>query len=112
VGAQLVTARAVFSVLRRIAATADRSELARILSQGRAVNQADANGSGTIERIEPDGAQTIGRLEHQRFCSVPPVPSPRSTITNVRRTSIQTAFAGYRDSSSLLDGTAPAKPHL
>jgi hypothetical protein len=64
--------KALLSVLRRIAAIADRSELAGMLMHDRTVYQADPKGSGAIERIEPDGTRTAGRLEHRRFVPVRP----------------------------------------
>ena len=56
----------VFAVLQRVAATADRSELARTLQQGRVVYQSDP-ASGTIIRIDPDGRRTAGRFDKRRF---------------------------------------------
>ena len=61
------TQHAVFAVLQEVAATADRSELARTLKQGRVVYQSDPAGSGSIVRIEPDGRRTAGRFDKRRF---------------------------------------------
>ena len=58
---------AVQAALRRIAATTDRSDLARTLTQGRVVYQSDPDGSGAVMRIEPDGTRTVGRFA-QRGC--------------------------------------------
>ncbi len=61
------TRQEVFAVLQKVAATADRSELARTLKQGRVVYQSDPTASGSITRIEPDGRRTAGRLDKRRF---------------------------------------------
>lgn len=62
----------IHGLLRRIAATSDRSDLARTLMKGRAVYQRDPGGSGAITRIEPDGTRTVGRLEKRRFVALRP----------------------------------------
>ena len=59
--------QAVYTLLQQIAATTDRSELARTLTRGKVVYQRDPGGSGSIMRIEPDGRRTVGRLEKRRF---------------------------------------------
>lgn len=61
------TRQTVCLLLRKVAANADRSELARTLAQGRVVYQSDPGGSGSIMRIEPDGTRTVGRFEKRRF---------------------------------------------
>lgn len=66
------TREAIHAELRRIANTADRSDLARTLMQGRAVYQSAPNGSGAIMRIEPDGTRTVGRFEKRRFVALGP----------------------------------------
>ncbi len=64
------TRLAVFAVLQQVAATVDRSELARTLTQGRVVYQGDPTGSGSVVRIEPDGRRTAGRFDKRRFVAV------------------------------------------
>lgn len=66
------TREAIHAVLHRIATTADRSDLARTLMQGRVVYQSDPDGSGAIMRIEPDGTRTVGRIEKRRFVALRP----------------------------------------
>lgn len=57
----------IYALLQRVAAGADRSELSQGLRRGRVVYQSDPRGSGAIERIEPDGTRTPGRIENRRF---------------------------------------------
>lgn len=64
------TREAVQAVLRRIATTADRSDLARALTHGRIVYQSDPKASGAVMRIEPDGTRTVGRIENRRFVAL------------------------------------------
>jgi hypothetical protein len=66
------TREAIHGLLRRIAATSDRSDLARTLTRDRVVYQSDPKGSGAIMRIEPDGTRTVGRLEKRRFVALGP----------------------------------------
>ncbi len=59
--------QAVYTLLQQVAATTDRSELARTLTRGKVVYQSDPSGSASIMRIEPNGRRTVGRLEKRRF---------------------------------------------
>src|ERR1700681_412508 len=59
--------QAVYTLLQQIAATTDRSEFARRLTQGKVVYQSDPSGSGSIMRIEPNGRRTVGRIEKRQF---------------------------------------------
>lgn len=59
----------IYALLQRVGAETDRSELARSLRRGRVVYQSDPGGSGTIERIEPDGRRALGRVQHRRFAA-------------------------------------------
>ena len=59
--------QAVRTLLQQVAATTDRSELARTLTRGKVVYQSDPSGSGSIIRIEPNGRRTVGLLEKRRF---------------------------------------------
>lgn len=59
--------QAVYALLQQVAATTDRSELARTLTRGKVVYQSDPSGSASIMRVEPDGRRTVGRLEKRRF---------------------------------------------
>ena len=67
--------QAVYALLQQVAATTDRSELARTLTRGNVVYQSDPRGSASIMRIEPDGRRTVGQLEKRRFV---PGRQPRS----------------------------------
>ena len=62
-----VTRASIEGVLRRVAGSIDRNELARALMSGRTVYQSDPKGSGAIERIESNGRRTLGRFENRRF---------------------------------------------
>lgn len=57
----------IHALLQRVAEGADRAELAKSLRQGRVVYQSDRSDSGAIERIEPDGTRTPGRIQDRRF---------------------------------------------
>ena len=59
------TRDSVHRLLREIARTTDRSELARTIRLGRTVYESD--GSSAIVRIRPDDTRTPGRFEHRRF---------------------------------------------
>jgi hypothetical protein len=59
--------RAIQALLRSIAEDTSRKALGQKIARGRVVYQADPKGSGLIERIEPDGVRTLGRLENRRF---------------------------------------------
>ena len=59
--------RQILLLLQRVAAGTDRADLARELSRGRVVYQSDPNGSGAIERIDPDGTRTLGRMQGRQF---------------------------------------------
>jgi hypothetical protein len=63
---------AIQAVLDRVVSEDDRPSLARSLQAGRAVYQSDPAGSGLIERIEPDGSRTLGRLVKRRFVPADP----------------------------------------
>jgi hypothetical protein len=57
----------VATLLRELVDGMDRRELSRKITAGRTVYQMDPNGSGSIERLEPDGQRTLGRMENRRF---------------------------------------------
>jgi len=57
----------VAALLRQLIDGIDRQEMSRNLTAGRTAYQTDPNGSGAIERIEPDGRRTLGRMENRRF---------------------------------------------
>ena len=59
------TRASVRRLLREVARTTDRSELARTIRQGRAVYESD--GSRAIVRIGPDDTRTLGRFEQRTF---------------------------------------------
>lgn len=66
VSPRAVSWRGMHALLRKIAED-DRKSLARKITKGRVVYQADPRGSGAIEQIEPDGRRTLGRFENRRF---------------------------------------------
>lgn len=57
----------VAAILRELVDGIDRQELSRKLTTGRTAYQIDPNGSGLIERMEPNGERTLGRMENRRF---------------------------------------------
>ncbi len=59
----------------QLASRIRESALASRLKTGRIVYQSDPKGSGLTERIEPNGARTLGRLVNRRFV---PAPASRS----------------------------------
>ena len=59
--------RAVKAVLAGLVTNKAKSTLASRLKAGRVVYQSDPKGSGLIERVEPNGTRTLGRLVHRRF---------------------------------------------
>jgi hypothetical protein len=64
--------QAIRAALARVVAESDRGSLARSLQTGRTVYQSDPAGSGLIERVEPDGSRTLGRLVNRRFVPARP----------------------------------------
>ena len=71
--------QAVYTLLQQVAATTDRSELVRRLTQGKVAYQSDPSASGSIMRIEPNGRRTVGQIEKRRFVAgrQPRRPAPR-----------------------------------
>jgi hypothetical protein len=57
----------IAALLREISNGAGRRELSQALIANGPVYQSDPAGSGAIERIEPNGRRTLGRLENRRF---------------------------------------------
>ena len=70
-----VVQEAVTEALERVVAEKDRSAFARRLKRGRVVYQSDPAGSELIERIDPDGTRTLGRLINRRFVPARPAGS-------------------------------------
>ena len=68
---------AIQAVLDRVISEDERRSLARSLQAGRTVYQSDPAGSGLIERIEPDGTRTLGRLVKRRFVPAHPPRAAR-----------------------------------
>ena len=65
------TRKSIEAVLRRVAQDIDRKNFGRALAESRTVYQSDPRGSGAIERIEPDGTRTLGRLKNRTFIANP-----------------------------------------
>lgn len=67
----------IAALLREISNGARRQELSRALIANGPVYQSGPAGSGAIERIEPNGRRTLGRLENRRFVPLEESGKPR-----------------------------------